>query len=288
MIPGINRRKFFTFFPLLLLICHFHHVIAQIPNGGFELWEDMIHFEKPAEWWTNQDSTFTRIEKDTLAKEGLYSFKMVPSSISTWLGCESQARIKIDYDSTFPNGSILGFYVKSIPENPDEDTSVFLIINCFVSRGDSTVGAYSWRAPAPIYEFEKIEIPLLEHDIEELSLFIHGGASSHPSDGPCLSRSYSWIDGMTVGALTSAVPSAGEENQPFLVYPNPANGYFSIDGPDDQIIFYELFSLQGSLISKGVIDNNHLLVNDNGIYFLKLFMKSNHDMVSFHKIIVQK
>jgi len=65
-------------------------------------------------------------------------------------------------------------------------------------------------------------------------------------------------------------------------YPNPANNYYTIDisGDYDNIIFYEIYSITGSLLQSGNINNNStnkLNISDlnSGIYFIKLFDEDN-------------
>jgi hypothetical protein len=45
--------------------------LAQIPNGGFENWEQIDNFEKPLNWSTNQDTFYTRMVRDTISVEGM-------------------------------------------------------------------------------------------------------------------------------------------------------------------------------------------------------------------------
>ena len=71
---------------LTLLILCFHEIKAQIPNGGFEMWDNVFNYEKPTLWWTNQDTIYTRIKKDTISMEGNYSLNLVPSVASSWHG----------------------------------------------------------------------------------------------------------------------------------------------------------------------------------------------------------
>src|SRR5688572_1061242 len=93
---------------------------AQIPNGSFEFWEEVLNYEKPVGWSTNQDTNYTRIEKDTFAIEGNYSLKLMPTVTYSWQGCTSWAVTHVEFDSVLPYNSALTFYLKSVPEDPDD------------------------------------------------------------------------------------------------------------------------------------------------------------------------
>lgn len=268
----------------LALLC-LNDSYAQIKNSGFELWETVFNYDKPSSWWSNQDSTSIRIERDSLAIEGNYSLKMLPSVASSWQGCESKIIGRANFDTILPDSSVLTLYVKSVPQDA-EDNLVYLIIFGFLFSSDSVVGGFDWRAETPLFEFEKIEIPLSGHNIDEMSIFIYGGASTHPLDGPCLNRSYSWIDAMSIEAKTTYSNFPNKQKHDFIIYPNPSRGLINILQPGSQRLEFELYSVYGELVDKGEIDDGQFFIDNQGIYFLKLFSDFNPSNIYTYKLII--
>jgi hypothetical protein len=265
-----------------------HEPQAQIPNGGFEMWENEFNYLTPTRWWTNQDTIYTRIERDSISVEGNYSLKILPSVFSSWQGCNSQAGIRINFDSALAANSVLSLYAKSVPQDIAEDSSVYLLIFGFTFNADTVIGGYNWRTETPILEFEKIMIPLPGDHIDEMTIFIYGGSSSHPLDGPCLGRSTSWIDEMTIELATSVSQQNSEEKNDFMIYPNPSTGVVTISGPDKQPINYKLFSLDGKLITSGKIENSQLNIHEQGLYVLKLYVDFDDPAIYSTMVVVLK
>jgi len=74
------------------------------------------------------------------------------------------------------------------------------------------------------------------------------------------------------------------------VYPNPANNYYMIDIAGDYfaILAYELFSIDGRLILRGIINNksqNRIDISklESGVYFIKVF--NDFELVYNSKLI---
>jgi hypothetical protein len=271
----------------VILTLHFLESHSQIPNGGFEMWEDGPNYFKPASWWTNQDSIYTRFERDTFAFEGNYSLKILPSVASSWQGCASQAILRVSFDPVLPDNSFLTFYAKSIPEDPMVDSSVYVFVFGHVFHADAVIGSFGYFVETPIFEFERIDIPLSHAGIDEISIFIYGGASSHPTDGPCIGRSYSWIDGMSITSGATSINLARKQND-YEIYPNPSNGVVKVSGPDGQGIGFELYSLIGELVEKGEIIDGRLSIRSHGVYILNLFNADDPRKISTYKLIIME
>lgn len=275
----------FLLFPILLSSISAQ---VQIPNGDFELWEPILNFEEPVDWNTNNDSLHVRVEKDTIAFDGKYSLKFISAEASSWQGCESRTTLHAEFNSPIPSNSSLVFYLKSVPLDPNIDSSVYFWIIANARDSNSLVNTYSWYTFTPLEEFTKIEIPITDGNIIILNLIIFGGASTNPTDGPCIGRSFSWIDGMSVESTTAIKDSPTHERSEVSIFPNPSTGLVSIDYPIGHICGYELYSLIGELISTGEVFNNQLRIQERGIYILKLMTNDVNRKVFFQKILIQK
>ncbi|MEO8088441.1 MAG: T9SS type A sorting domain-containing protein, partial [Bacteroidota bacterium] len=131
-------------------------------------------------------------------------------------------------------------------------------------------------------------IPLNGKNIDKLGIFIYGGASGNIVDGPCVGKSYSWIDGMGINSTTTGTISTSSNSSELSIYPNPSSGVVNITSADKKNISYELYSLVGELIAKGIIDNEQLAIHEKGVYILKLYTGFNALNVCTKKIIVIK
>ncbi len=274
------------FFSIILIQLSIELVCGQIPNGSFEFWEEIFNYEKPLDWSTNQDTLHTRFERDTISIDGQYSLKIIPGVTSSWLGCESQAGIHVNFNTTLASNSSLTFYAKSVSTDPGQNNDVYLIVNVFTFNSDTILNTYDWRTFTSIEEFTKVEIPLSDENIDAISIFISGGAGSNPGDGPCLNRSISWIDGMAIDSLTSDGFSSLLEVPYVSVYPNPSNGLVHIRNRDGSSMEYELYSIIGELISKGQIVGDELVIHEKGTYILRIFVGDKYRHDYRRKIIV--
>lgn len=274
------------YFSILLALTVHVSLHAQISNGSFELWEAVENYEEPVGWATNQDTNYIRIEKDTLSIFGEYSMKLVPADVPSWGNCSSLAVTHAKFDTPLPANSVLTFYVKSVPEYPELDTNISLRITVLAKNSDTLVGGYTWDIPSILEEFTKVEIPLSFDHMDALTIEIYGGAGNNPLDGPCIGRSFSWIDGISLDSGTSVPYSPETESQNILVYPNPSSGRVHIGYQTEKNLHYELYSLIGQLISMGHIDNGELAIHEKGTFLLRLFTCTNNENVYTSKLIV--
>jgi hypothetical protein len=289
-IPSIvaNQFEMIKYLQLMVLLSlNFHEVQAQIPNGGFETWDNEFNYAKPTGWWTNQDTIYTRFEKDTNSVEGNYALKIVSSGGSAKQGCESRAITRVNFDSVLTENSVLTLYVKSIPQDIEKDSSVYLLIFGFTFNSDSVIGGFDWRTETPIFEFEKVEIPLSGKNIDEISIFIYGGAGNSPFDG-CVNQSISWLDGMTIESDTPVGSSVYQEKNNIIIYPNPSTGIVYITGIDIQNIRYELYTSIGEFVATGKIENGGLSVQNQGVYILKLYALVDDREIYSSKLVIVK
>ena len=93
---------------------------------------------------------------------------------------------------------------------------------------------------------------------------------------------------MFVCKLSDAV-SLGNTSEEFkdeiVVFPNPNNGIFKIQGQFSQEVLYEITNINGQLVSSGVLNNTLEIYGiPTGLYFIQLFFNNKNPIVK--KIIV--
>ncbi|MEM1325409.1 MAG: T9SS type A sorting domain-containing protein [Bacteroidota bacterium] len=247
--------------------------IAQIPNGGFEDWELIQNFEKPIFWETNQDSNFVRFEKDTISIEGNYSLKIVPSTFTAWQECMSYSSTGIHLQTSVGENKSLTFFVKSVPDSTNQFESVFLRISGRFYVGGNFETDYEWETYERIDDFTKVQVPILNSDVDSLTIQIFGGALNGAADG-CHNRSISWVDGIGI-AETEIINSNSElttENSKVLIFPNPSNGIIDVVQSKNKITNYQLYSLGGKLIEIGRLNGERVILKNRqkGIFVLIL------------------
>ncbi|MGB4846391.1 MAG: T9SS type A sorting domain-containing protein, partial [Saprospiraceae bacterium] len=80
--------------------------------------------------------------------------------------------------------------------------------------------------------------------------------------------------------MTTSINDPIDYDQP--VFPNPTSGLIHISGNEKEVP-YELYDLQGMKIKSGVCRNGEVLIENEGMYFLKLFWKNKWEI---KKVIV--
>lgn len=263
--------------------------IAQIPNGGFEDWELTQNFEKPIFWETNQDSNFVRFEKDTISIEGNYSLKIVPSSFTAWQECMSYSSTGISLQTSVGENKSLTFFVKSVPDSTNQFESVFLRISGRFFVGENLETDYEWETYERIDDFTKFQVPILNSDVDSVSIQIFGGAFNGAADG-CANRSLSWVDGIGI-AETEVINSNTElttESNNVLVFPNPSNGIIELAQSKNKISNYQLYSLEGKLIEVGKLNGKRVVLRNSqkGVFVLKL-TDENQSFELSRKVIIE-
>ena len=255
---------------------------AQIPNGGFEDWESVLNFEKPVGWWTNQDTVFSRFEKDTLSVEGNFSLKIVPGGAPSWLGCESRAAVHAKFDEYLPSNSVLSFYAKVLPKDSSLSNDVYLIVTVFVSDSTTQLNSYGWSSFEPLEEFTRVEIPLMEENINAMTIWIYGGMSGSPFGSFCVNSSISWIDDMVIDSETSDHLTIRRGSTDIAVFPNPTTDYVTIPSG---LMFLDLIDLYGSHY-RPEYDSSRIYINKfpAGIYLVR-FNDSTERKIYIGRII---
>jgi hypothetical protein len=212
--------------------------------------------------------------------------KFIPSEDIYLHGCESWAATFVEFSSVLPSNSNLTFYVKIVPEDPDQSESVHLRVVVISHDSITSIGSNVWETFTSIEDFSRIDIPLEGENIESLQIFLYGAGISSPVDGPCQNRSFVWVDGMTIDPITtgdnylSMVPSI------VSIFPNPTSGLVYLNSTIGKCTSYELYSISGKIISKGKIVNDQMIIHEKGTFILKLASEGGDRKTYYSSVIV--
>ena len=235
------------------------------------MWEMVSNYEVPVGWETNTDTSLTRLEKDSDAVEGEYALKLLPASFSAWTVCQSYALREVTLDDTVGENKSLTFYAKSIPEFPENNENVYLIVRAvFYVEDTIPVSEVVWKAEEAIEEYTKVDIPITNANVNKIYMSIVGGAWPDAGDG-CNDPSYSWIDAIKIEeSQITKTKDVGHSD--IKIYPNPTNGVLNVDASNLSLEKYNLYSIDGLLIEVGDIFEGKINLNTNkkGMFILQL------------------
>lgn len=260
------------------------NIYSQIPNGGFEDWNSIQNYETPINWDTNQDSMFTRFEKDPISVEGEYSLKIIPSSETAWTECMSLAFTKVKLNSSVGENKSLTFYVKSVPDKLNQTEYVFLDINFRFYESGVFVNDYQWETQEIIEEFTYQEIPILNPNVDSLEIYIFGAALNGAADG-CYNKTISWIDNFEINTTQiTQIKEVDKIAENVIVFPNPSKGIINVQNNGNLISEFELIDSRGIIVERGHLINSTINTNKTGLFFLKLIINDNNDL----KVVIKK
>ncbi len=249
-----------------LTLCYFA-AFSQIPNGGFENWENIQNYEKPLYWETNQDTNFVRFVKDTFSYEGVFSLKILTDpSVIAFRNCMSMASAAVKLNASLGENKSLYFYVKSLSDNSLGTTFLKVSGKCY--QGQTFIAEYNWENHEEIATFTEIELPLTNPAIDSLSIHIWGGAINGAADG-CHNQSVSWIDGFEI--KDSEISNTRTIHKPEIsVFPIPSTGKLQLKGAVELFKTYKVFDLTGRELESGIIQESKINLTSKGMLLLVL------------------
>lgn len=272
-----------TFVIVVLFLSLNDQLNSQIPNSGFEEWEQIENFEKPNFWDTNQDTNYLRLVRDTHCVEGKYSLKFIPSNGSAWAICESIVKSEIKFNTPLSPGQSLYFHARLIPNNIHE--AVFLAVGIqLYSEGKfiDIINSYYFKS---ISEFREFEIPFQSEDVDSLIIAFSGGSAGGFNDG-CYFQSFGWVDAVSI--RPSNTLGIGEVTEyDVSIFPNPTSGLIFISGLPEGNYSYKIFSITGEMILLGRLRESKVEIPNKGFYILSLEQANLVQSRIMKKIIVR-
>jgi len=258
-------------------------LFCQILNAGFEEWESFPSYDKPLHWETNQDTNFTRFIKDTISYDGDFALHAVPSGISAWSNCSSEAQIGVKLDTPISSNKSLFFYIRALSVNALDNT--FANVGGFLYQDGNFISNYFWSTNEEFSDYTLIEIPLDNSMmIDSMTINIVAAKGNGATDG-CFGASQVWFDNFYIDeSSTTNIQNSTLSN--ITIFPNPANGEINLEGDFTSFQNYRIINLMGQELESGSVESSIIKINSVGVLFLILGNGQGETFVS--KVINQK
>ena len=270
------------FYLFCLSLIHFS-TIAQIPNGGFEIWETIENYEVPSLWETNQDTIYSRITKDSISIEGEYSLKLSSDSQTAWFDCSSRVTLSHRLETPIGEGKSFFFNVKVQPDNIDNIG--YFSFYCFPYVNGMLQESIKWETSEEYTDFTLIEIPISNPEIDSIFIQIVSGALNGADDG-CYNKTNAWVDGLSIENSTTNVINVLQDQ--INIYPIPTDSKITIEQKGHEYHKYCVFNNLGQEIMHGDLSIPELELPETGIYFIQLISNFSAQRNITRKIIVSK
>ena len=273
---------------------------AQIPNFGFENWQNVGSSMEPVDW--NSSNTFdsvgsyfavTRSTDHYPANVGSYSIRI-----------ESKASILPDWNAfgvawsgnfldpgkpSFPvtghPTSFCGYY-KFLPQNNDTMYINLVlfdngspVVNARVSDTNTVSNWTSFNVPIPSYtSADSAKITLGSYFADNQNYLPHG-------------NSVLYVDNLSFDVLINSAPSINEENTEINIYPNPASDFIHIGNMAENLnkSVLNIYTLMGKLVQNETLSQNSSQIDvsglSNGIYLMEI-ISDNRKLQQ--KLIIQR
>lgn len=277
-------------------------LIAQIPNGGFEIWENYFDgpnvYQKPDLWvGALPNSSLTNsfsIEKNFESfppGTGQFSMKIQPDLPNEVRGV---ALSRDDFSNAMTNNipnpsfainykpSTLNLYYKYFPEGGDT-----MYVQIFFYKNGNVISHAYFGTDLTVSNWTALEIPIAftTSDLPDSAsiLFVTGAYVQH-------SGSILYVDNVSFDGFVSSISETTTEQLDFDLFPNPASYWVSLtfsnyDG-EGIISIYNALGTEVKVVayssSNPTIDISDL---SNGLYIVQL--KSKHSR-EFQRLIIQR
>ena len=224
------------------MLCPFIILSQDIPNSDFEDWVWVGGwYEAPADWTTMNNQVITHTEKDDMACEGDYAFKVYPlPGFETTMG-QAQTVFPIDY---IP--ATLDFCAKT-----NIVTEVDFVDTCRVRiefwNFDIMVYQQVWTNTESLDNWTNISLEL--DQIEPvITMCVIKVEASYPGMGLGSGSPETWIsiDDIAFGTIDSI--DSLEYGTVFSMYPNPSNGETVTLSSDGPIGHFQVYDMLGHLV----------------------------------------
>ncbi len=277
---------------------------AQIPNGGFEEWDNIGSFQEPVGFLTPNSEAIgpyypiTRSTDHFPASIGDYSIRIENNTSLLpnidGLGIILQNTSNNLADGPGPTFPIIGHptsltgYCKYAPQNGD---TMFILILLF--NNGTAVAANSFLTTDSIFNWTPFTIPLSNYATADSGSILMGAyyANGHPPQFIPHGNSVLYIDNLNFDDLLTSVPEQNVKNNLFNIFPNPAfnNVTLEIDHRDNFGVSLNIYNIIGEIVrSEKIYQNQHHLNIDNfksGVYMVEI--KTN-ELRKIQRLIIQK
>lgn len=268
-----------TTFILAILILTAMKIHAQIPNSGFEQWWTVGNCQIPTDYFTynlNSGGSFFPISRDTShypPSIGAASIRLenkaslLPANESKGIIVSSLQLVTMpsfqlpSFQVTGHPNSLTGYY-KYAPQNGD---TMWIALVLFQSGVIVSQGAFYSSVATP--GWTSFNIPVSAYaTADSAEIIISAYNADQPAKVP-LGNSVLNIDNLNFDNLIFGIKEEEENN--YLIYPNPTSGQFTISLPTDNasICIRDIFGLE-ILKTQVTRKTTNLNIDNNGIYIV--------------------
>ena len=246
----------------------------QIPNGGFENWEQKSYGEEPANWGEFSlqllnymspgiiDSTIVKSEDaysgsyamELRSKElkGLISDTIIPIAMLNLSNSNmDSAMMKIDSSLK----SLSGYIKQNLVDSTGNSTAILVSV---YSKGE-LIGIGSEEFVGNIIEYTSFNIPIMYFDNlkgDSISIMIIAGNSDDPIPGNIM-----LLDNFKLNYKSTTIGIEEPMLTKIEVYPNPFVDQFTINLNSSKTQEFKIYSLMGKEVLRGTIKSNMNSIN---------------------------
>lgn len=287
---------------LIVLIAMTITTNGQIPNSGFESWENYYDgtnvYEKPDLWvgslpYSPLTHSFSIVKNPESypAGTGQFSMKVQPDITNGVRG------VAISNDGHDPMVNWIPKPSFAINYRPD---SLFLYYKCFPFGGDTIIGILyfykngalignpSFGTTQTIPSWTALAVPITYNtsDVPDSAtiLFVTGAYIQH-------SESILFVDNLSFTGFVTSVPEKISEKTILNLYPNPASDIvtLNIDNSNNAEFTLNIYNIIGSLVKTETLKENNRQINTGdlrkGIYMVEIKSK---EWTEKQKLIIER
>ncbi len=236
---------------------------AQIPNSGFENWDDMGTYMDPEGWWTTNSYSIGSFHPVTRSTDhfpnavGNYSIRiennpsLLPSYQSlgvSWVGDHEFP------DPAFPitghPTSLTGYY-KFQPDNGDT-----MYINVLFFNSGNVYAQGRLESTETVADWTPFNIPMSAYsDVDSAQITL----SSYYADGPFNvphGNSVLYIDNLNFDNLLTSVNEPNYDKQNVVLYPVPLKNELNISLKNNGNTHIQIYNLTGKALKELTFDQD--------------------------------
>lgn len=295
--------KKFTFLSLTLFVLVVN-TIAQIPNNGFEQWDNIGSFMEPVGYLTPNSEAIgtyypvTRSTDHYPTTVGDYSIRIENNTSLLpnidGLGIALQNTSNILFDGPGPAFPIIGHptsltgYFKYSPQNGD---SMFILVLLY--HNGTVVAGNEFVSADTTLNWSPFTLPFSNYVTADSGSILIAAyyANGHPPQYVPFGNSVLHIDNLNFDNLITSIPEQTTKNHLFSFYPNPAFDYITLntDETANGENTVNIYNIIGELVmtKKRIQNQQKINIDDliSGVYLVEI--RSN-DLFEKQKLIVQR
>lgn len=295
--------KIFTILVIVLFIFAIR-VNAQIPNNGFENWDNYGTYWDPQDFFTGNSYASGSFHPVTRSTDHF------PSTVG-----EYSIRIE-NKPSLFPNGDAFGIVVQNLtndlPDGPmpyfpivghptsltgyfkyePQDGDTMLIQIALYNNGSIvSVGTFTSTDTTSNWTPFIADFPIYVSADSGTILLSAYHANGHPPQYVPQGNSVLYVDNLNFDELINAVPDYTSKKTEFNLYPNPAADKFFLKTTqaNNSEIKINIYNLVGCLIKSETLFLNQLYIDTSdladGTYMVEV---NSEDCIETYKLLIQK